>query len=284
MKNAIKKISLLAFVFSLGLGLSAQETKSDSTKKDESIKISLGKTKIIIIPGEDKEEGVVVTVNDSTYRKKKEIKQRTNKYAGFDMGFNGFLSPINSVDLQQEAQFLEVNYGSKSLEVGINFWEKYIPIAKEKFGLMTGMGVKWNTYELAKDVRLVNDNDVTGFTVDSARSISKNKFKTSTLQLPLMLETNIGKDAAHSFHLAAGGAVNWVYGTKTKQKYEEDGDKYKKKDKNDFNVNTFQFSALARVGYGDFTLYASYNLTPLFDKNKGPEVYPFTVGLSVISF
>ena len=287
MKKLISKISLFTFLLSLGLGANAQvENQSDSTKTDSinkkrSFKISFGKTKIIIIPGNENEGSI--TINDSTYKVAKKPSQRTNKFAGVDLGINGFLSPGNSVDLQKEAQFLELDY-SKSLEVSINFWEKYIPIAKEKFGIMTGMGLKYNNYAIDKNVRVVNENNITTFTVDSARELKKNRFKTTSVQVPLMLETNIGKDAAHSFHLAAGGMVNWRIGSKTKQKYKEDGDNFKKKDRNDFNINPFQFAAVARIGYGDFTLYASYNLTPLFDKNKGPEVYPFTVGLSLVSF
>ena len=99
-----------------------------------------------------------------------------------------------------------------------------------------------------------------------------------------MLETSLGKDADHSFYLAAGGTVTYILNSRTKQKYKEDGKNFKKKDKNDFNVNPFQFAATARVGYGDFTLYATYNLTPLFEKDKGPEVIPFTIGLSLLSF
>ena len=178
---------------------------------------------------------------------------------------------------------MELNYG-KSIEVSINFWEKYIPIAHEKFGLTTGAGLKYNSYDLVQDIVIVNQNNLTSGFGDSTREISKNRFKTNSLYVPLMLETNRGRDADHSFHLAVGGTVGYTYGTRTKQKYKQDGDEFKKKDRNDFNVNAFQFAAIARVGYGDFTLYATYNLTPLFDKNKGPEVYPFTVGLSLVSF
>ena len=159
-----------------------------------------------------------------------------------------------------------------------------MPIAKEKFGLMTGLGIKYNSYELDQDLLIVNQNDSTFAIEIPEREISKNKFKTTSIHLPLMFETNLGKDADHSFHMAVGGMVNWRIIAKTKQKYEIDGDRFKEKDRNDFNINTFQFAAVARVGYGDFTVYASYNLTPLFEDNQGPEVYPFTVGISVSSF
>ena len=49
-------------------------------------------------------------------------------------------------------------------------------------------------------------------------------------------------------------------------------------------MNDFRFNAVARVGYGDFTLFAAYSLTPMFDKDDGPEIYPFTVGISMFSW
>jgi hypothetical protein len=37
-----------------------------------------------------------------------------------------------------------------------------------------------------------------------------------------------------------------------------------------------------RVGYGDFVLYANYSLTDFFQKGKGPDITPFTIGVRVI--
>ena len=252
-------------------------------RSDGNWKISLGKTKIIVITDEDDKDTNVVDLD--TLKIKKKPNQRTNKFAGLDIGYNSFVGADNNFDLQGDAEFLEVDDSpTKSLEVAINVWEKYMPIAKEKFGLMTGLGIKYNSYELDQDLLIVNQNDSTFAIEIPEREISKNKFKTTSIHLPLMFETNLGKDADHSFHMAVGGMVNWRIIAKTKQKYEIDGDRFKEKDRNDFNINTFQFAAVARVGYGDFTVYASYNLTPLFEDNQGPEVYPFTVGISVSSF
>lgn len=282
MKNSILKSSLLfALLMSFSFAINAQETKKDSTeKKSDDWKISIGKTKIIIQKDGDSD---TLDLSEVGEKKEKKKKQRYNHFAGIDFGVNGFVSPKQSIDLQQEADFLELNY-RKSFEVSFNLWEKYMPIWEEKIGLVTGVGIKYNNYDLVKDVIVVNQMDSTFAVTDPNRSINKNKFKTSAIHVPLMLETNLGKDAKHSFHLAAGGTVTYIVNSRTKQKYKEDGKSFKKKDKNDFNVNPFQFAATARVGYGDFTLYATYNLTPLFENNKGPEVIPFTVGVSVMTF
>ena len=63
-----------------------------------------------------------------------------------------------------------------------------------------------------------------------------------------------------------------------------DNDTVKSKVKGDYNVSPFSLEASARVGYGDLTLFASASITSLFEEDKGPEVYPFTVGLTVLAF
>jgi len=54
----------------------------------------------------------------------------------------------------------------------------------------------------------------------------------------------------------------------------------KDKDRSSFNINAFEYAATARVGYKDVGLFATYSLTPLFESGKGPELTPFSIGIS----
>jgi len=56
---------------------------------------------------------------------------------------------------------------------------------------------------------------------------------------------------------------------------------YKRKVKDDFNVNPFKYDLIARIGYGKFTMFGTYSLSTLFESGKGPVVYPFTAGISL---
>jgi len=267
--------SLLIVLFCLGLSLNAQESTdttsyTSSTKKQDTTRISWGKKKIIIIS-----DDINISISDKDSTKK----QRYNHFTGLDLGINGFLTEDNSIDLQKEGQFMDLNY-RKSISVGFGFKEWYMPIAKEKLGLATAIGIEFNTYTLDRDVTIFSNKDTTVGIADATKSIEKNKFKSTMLNVPLVLETNIGKDAAHSFYLAVGGQFSYRIGSKTKQIYEQDDTERKVKDRTDFNMNDFRFNAIARVGYGHFTLYGAYSLTPMFDKDSGPELYPFTVGIA----
>ena len=258
--------------------LHAQEKNSlpDSTKSDTN-RFNIGTTKVIVIS-----EGEMSINSDST-KEKRDKKQRWNHYAGIDLGINGLLSDKQSFDLPEDAQFMDLDYG-RSISLSINFFEQYIPIADEKFGISTGLGFEFNKYALSRDYTIIANRDSTFGIQDTTKAVQKNLFKSEVLNWPVMLETNIGKDAKHSFHIALGGMVTYRLGAKTKQIFSQEGQEYKVKNRTDFNTNPFLFSLVARVGYGDFTLFANYSLTPLFESNKGPELYPFTIGLSLVSF
>jgi hypothetical protein len=38
------------------------------------------------------------------------------------------------------------------------------------------------------------------------------------------------------------------------------------------------------LGYGPFVLFANYALTPLFQKNEGPDLTAFSAGIRIVGF
>ncbi|HRK26181.1 MAG TPA: outer membrane beta-barrel protein [Chitinophagales bacterium] len=46
------------------------------------------------------------------------------------------------------------------------------------------------------------------------------------------------------------------------------------------NLNRFRYGLTARMGYANFNLFAYYSLSKMFEKDKGPEITPFSVGIS----
>ncbi len=69
-----------------------------------------------------------------------------------------------------------------------------------------------------------------------------------------------------------------------KQKYKEDGKKQKEKYRSDFAMNSLRYGLTARVGFDYIKLFVNYDMVPLFQKDRGPEVYPVSVGITLTSF
>ena len=234
-------------------------------------------------------------------------KKRRNHWAGIDLGINGFVNSSYSFDLKNDpdlentnpkevTQFMELDY-AKSWKVGINFFEHFFKIKSHHFGVVTGLGLEYNNYELKNNVRLIADggsfvhDNVTPFNesytwgvADTTLTFSKNRFKTFYINVPLMLEVNTGQHKNKSFHVSAGAILGYKFKTKMKYIYEENGERQKKKDNQNFNTNPFKVDLTARVGYGWFTVFTTYSLTPLFEKDRGPELHAFSVGVALLGF
>lgn len=251
--------------------------------------------------------GTMVLIIDDSVSINKPVKKRRNHWAGIDLGINGFVNANNSLNLNNPAgldtsnpskvtQFMELDY-AKSWTVSINFYEQFIKLYKHHVGLVTGLGIEYNNYELKHNVQLISKggsfvhDNVTAYNenytwgvIDTNINYSKNRFKTFYINAPLLLEFNTGQHKNKSFHFAAGAIVGYKFTTKMKYKYKEDGDTQKYKDNQDFNTNPFRVSLTARVGYGRLNLFATYGLTPLFEKNRGPELHAFSIGMTLLGF
>lgn len=266
---------------------------SDVKVANDTTKIKLGKTYVLVI-------------NDSISIKHKP-KKRRNHWAGVDLGINGFANNQGSFNLNHDislaqtspkkvTQFMELDY-AKSWVFSLNFYEHFFKIYQHRFGLVTGLGLEYNNYELKHNVRLIenggsyvsntintyNENYTWGV-VDTNTNYSKNRFKTFYINAPLMFEINTGDHKNKSFHLSAGAIFGYKFTTRMKYLYKINGDEQTTVDDSDFNTNPFKVSLTARVGVGWLNLFATYAVTPLFESGRGPELYPFSVGVTLLGF
>jgi hypothetical protein len=46
-------------------------------------------------------------------------------------------------------------------------------------------------------------------------------------------------------------------------------------------VQNWRFAPTARIGWGNFSLYGSYNISQLFNAGQGPEVFPYALGICI---
>lgn len=205
-------------------------------------------------------------------------------WQGIELNLNGLMGTNGSTSLPASSDHMSINYGLKSLSWNLNLIEKDFHIYKDYVNLVTGIGFGFNTYQFKNPIRLNPDSSYTNYFKDSTITFNKNKLKTSYVQIPLMIEFNTSSEAHKSFHLAAGVIGGYKLGSKTLRTYEINGYKFEEKRKDDYNINPFKLDATVRIGYGAFTMFGNYSLTPLFENNKGPELNSFSVGVRIIPF
>jgi len=196
-------------------------------------------------------------------------------WAGVQLGFCNY----KEVDTEP---FMDLNSG-KSMSVGINFLQYSIGLQKHKknFGLVTGMG--WTVYNYRFDSNYLIERNPDGETVGipTVRDVEKSKIVTSFINVPLLLELQSGKDAKQDAFVSAGIYGGFKLGSHTKMVYNNND---KEKSRQDINLNPFQYGVMFQMGINFIKLYGTYNLSTLYEADKGPEVTPFTVGLTLVSF
>ena len=279
--------------------------------EDDDVDVKLGNKGVVVIDDGDTVKlkwgcTQLIVIGDSV-RIVRTVKKRKRHWAGIDLAINGFLNSDREFDLSNDpstvsknpenvTQFMELNY-AKSWSFSVNFMEFYIPIKNHNIGIVTGMGTEWSNYELKHNIKLNPDGgnfvhkEVDEFNksytwgeVDTVLDYSKNRFKTWFINVPLLFEINTGDNSRKAFHISAGVIFGYNVQTKMKYKYRLNGKNKKVKDKQSFNTNPFRVSATVRLGYGGGNIFAKYSLTPLFEKGRGPEIYPFTVGVTLLGF
>ncbi len=248
-----------------------EETASDTTK------LKFGKKKYVIIGDgkeDDDEDEDIVSKKDSLSNYNEAFKHWT----GIELGINGLLDYKNSMDAPEGATFLELNY-SKSIQFGLNLFEKNFHIYKNYINLTTGFGFDFNHYALKNNVTL-NPDALYLEASDDLVKYNKNTLNVSYIKAPLMLEINTSKNSKNNFHIAAGALFEYRIHSVLKQKYDLNDKHYKIKQRDDFNLAPFLYTATARIGYNNVTLFANYSMNRLFKKDKAPQEYPFTAGIN----
>lgn len=205
--------------------------------------------------------------------KKKKSKKFDGHWEGIGLGFNGFDKA--DYGMYGGNDFMALNQG-KSAEFSLNFYELNIGLAGSYVGLVSGMGLSFNNYRFENPYTIVKNQQITEPVLLTYDNLSKTKLALSYLNVPLLLEFQIPVNQNEGRLFVNAGLIGGVkIGSHTKVKYGNNKDK----DRSGFNLNSFKYEAMARVGYKDVSLFAKYSLTPLFQDGKGPELTPFTIGI-----
>lgn len=212
---------------------------------------------------------------------KKSKKDKFNgNWGGIMLGFNNYLTADNQIDVPLGYEFLDPKFTASKV-FSINLIEQNINLIKNKFGIVTGLGIQWNNYFLANNAFLSGDSNVVtgGFDVANKDNYSKSKLTTTFINVPLIFEYQTNpKHNSKSFHINAGAVFGVRIGSHTKIVVENPS-KQKIKNSDDFHLNPIRLDLTAGIGYGIINLVGTYSLTTLFKEQKGPQLYPVSVGI-----
>ncbi len=223
------------------------------------------------------EKHTYVEYNEPNRKKRGRFK---GHWAGLNVGYNNLLTSSGSFEYPDEYMFMEMNAG-KSVGVAANPWQQSIKLQRRgNIGLVTGLGFEWNNYRFDSQYVLTRD-ETTGNTTyyTETKPIKRNKLTTIYLNVPLLLEFQIPTGRERYPFYISGGAIGGVkLGSHTKLVYQSEG---KEKNKDSFNLTTWRYGVTARIGYRAINLFADYYFSPLFEKDKGPDLYQVSAGIFI---
>jgi hypothetical protein len=292
----------------INIAISQEDSTKTDSKKDTT-RIVLGKKEIKII---DSEDGTDIKVRDKDEEKieKEEDKEKKDKgdkditirhgkkhrdggfrghLDGVEFGYNGFMNKDMEMSLYGEDRFMSLNSNpTKSFNFSGSFLQKSFGIIGNQVGIVTGLRFDFNNYRFDNNNSLVknaNDVIVPRYYPDSANQVGLDKSKLTCIYFTIPLCFEIQLPNALKFDrrvwISAGVLGSIKLDSHTKVVYHYNGQRQKDKNHDDFNISVLRYGFTGRAGYGNFYAYANYYPVQFFEKNKGPELYPFAVGIGL---
>jgi hypothetical protein len=299
MKKSIFLICAACAALTAGADSYPVELPADTVKvigavetRDDTVRVRAGRTNVVVIDrGNGKTE---VTAYRDPKRVHTATEHKNDKFFSLnvpivDIGFNNYDSRNIVTGADGGYDFLPLNT-AKSWNAGIYAFTSGIKLTRDRsLMLHPALGVEWNNFRFEQGWTIASINGYTEVTSKYLEElfyggppprslVSKSKLTTVYLNLPLMLRWNIMMNDKPSFYIEGGVIGGMRLGSHTKAKYLNGGGKDKVRES--FNLNMLTWDLTLRAGYRNFGVFANYQMNPMFRKGHGPELYPYSAGLS----
>ena len=199
---------------------------------------------------------------------------------GIELGFTGYMSDFWTTSLPSEDSYMNLNT-TKSTVFNIVLPNVNIPFSSH-FGIAAALGFNFADYVFDGNNTIAEDeNGVIGpVPAPDGVTFKKSKLATTYLIMPVIFEGQIPLSHSRTVNIGAGFIGGLKLGSHTKVIY-YDNDKVKAKAKDDFNLNLLRYGLTARLGYEMVQVYGTTYLSNFFEEGKGPQLYPFEVGIAL---
>jgi hypothetical protein len=201
-----------------------------------------------------------------------------------DFGFNRAAHP--------PANFTENFWGSRTVNI---YYQYPIRLGRSHFSVVPGIGFGWDRFKLSNNYTLSPNKATDGtFPLVDARTlfqsgtIKRSQIIANYFDIPIGIRFDTKpEDISRSLSLTAGVRGGILYDGGTKITYNQDGEQKVVKDKQNHGMSPYRYGIYGRLGLGGFNFFTYYNLSPLFEKNKGPELTTmeaWQIGISLNGF
>lgn len=234
-------------------------------------------------------------------------------WGGVELGINGYVTPDFNTNWGDEYDYLNLRY-EKSIAVNLNIYEQNIALNKAKnIGLITGIGLAWNNYRFSPPTYLDPlSSSVKGYYMEGV-SVRKTKLTAMYITVPVLFEMQTkNPKRIKRFFFSVGGLISARISSHTKIYFNEANKEYKLrvpgspddnpeyidgtfitpgatdrniiKSFNSFYLQPVKFDASLRIGYGLLSIFGTYSINTLFQADRGPKLYAWTIGITLVGW
>ena len=224
----------------------------------------------VYMDGQSTERRISLTV---PFAKKRHPYRFEPHIAGFYMGYsklyNDFMSynTPGSIDLNT----------LKSWEIGFTLFEAGATLSRNKeWGVSSGLGWGYTSFRLDNNTAFKEvDGVVNNYPAPNDIYYSQSRLRYFYFRVPVALEWQKRINGRGPVFLSAGLEAEIRHGIHSKVKYNGHKETLDK----GLYVRRVGLNLLVQGGYNNIGGYMRYATYGLFEKNKGPELYPFSFGL-----
>ncbi|WP_337042565.1 outer membrane beta-barrel protein [Emticicia sp. 17c] len=232
MKTLVKTIAALSIAMAVNFGAKAQDEDHFGTSKDKEYN------------------------NEDNYEHYERKDGKRNMFSRRDFGLYLGLNTYETQNLPE----LD-NFNSRFIALSWKKNHRLITGNNVDVAMGTGFEFAWNNYMFKDNITLASKAVGTDF-VEVKESLEKSKLVVTNFNIPVMLQFGF-KESKWILGLGAYGGARIDSYTKTK------GENGTKRDHGAFNMSKFHYGFAAEIGRKNFTLFARYQMTPIFKDNNG---------------
>ena len=212
---------------------------------------------------------------DSSSRAYTQAKRRRRDKNSFDYGISIGLN--NFIPQSDNPAYPALSpLGSRYIALSVGAMPTIIRGKHASLKLYYGVEVAWNNF-MFEGNNMVEKGAVAVAFPDAGRDLQKSKLTVCTIGVPVVPRvTFYNNDGRKVGHIGIGGYANYRLDSYRKIK-EADGSKDRRH--SDYYLNNFRYGVMAHIGIQSLNFFVKYDLNPLFQTDKGPDVRTLTFGI-----
>ncbi len=251
--------------------------RNDTNYLNDKTKLSIG------LGSKDRDDGDILFGINVKNGKKAKVRYDRRTYSDLVVAFGLNNAIVDGQSLDDSDYKIA---GSRFFEIGLA-WKTRVFKNSNFMRVKYGISYQSNGLKPTDNRYFVQNGDQTELE-EFRVELDKSKFRMDNIVVPLHLEFGASKkveteeklrfETHGKFRIGLGGYVGANISTRQKLKYKEDGDRIKDKIKRDYNTSDLIYGLSTYIGFGDMSIYAKYDLSPIF-KNAAVDQNNVSLGL-----